>query len=81
MRDVVIAGTADLQAEGQRIMAGLQQSHEAELAQRQATAQAMAASFAQYAQTQQIINSMNRPTFTNCLRVGYQGSMLNCTTY
>jgi hypothetical protein len=77
VRDVVVAGAAELQVEGQKIMAGLLQSHEAELAQRQAAAQAMAASFAQYAQTQQIINSMNRPVFTNCSEMG---NMLNCTT-
>jgi hypothetical protein len=80
VRDVVISGTTELQVEGQRIMAGLQQSHEAELAQRQAAAQAMAASFAQYAQTQQIINNINRPVFTNCFRMGYQDSMLTCMT-
>ena len=61
VRDVTIAGTAELQAQGQRISAGLQQSHEAELAQRQAAAQATAAALAQYSQTQQIINNMNRP--------------------
>jgi hypothetical protein len=65
VRDSVIAGTAELQAEGRRITSELQQSHEAELAQRQAAAQAAAAAFAQYAQTQQIIANMNRPV--NCI--------------
>jgi len=64
-RDAVIAGTAELQAESRRITSELQQSHEAELAQRQAAAQATAAALAHYAQTQQIINNINRPV--NCL--------------
>jgi hypothetical protein len=64
VRDAVIAGNVELQAEGQRITAALQQSHEAELARRQAAAQAAAAAFAQYAQTQQIISRMNQPV--NC---------------
>jgi hypothetical protein len=80
-RDIGIAEQAEMQAEARRITSELQQSHEAELAQRQAAAQSAAAALAQYAQTQQIINNMNRPTFTNCLRIGPQGSMLNCTTY
>jgi hypothetical protein len=77
----VFEAQAQLVAEARRIEAGLEQSHEAELAQRQAAAQAAAAALAQYAQTQQIIANMNRPTFTNCLRMGYQGNMLNCTTW
>jgi hypothetical protein len=81
VRDAAIAGNAEAQAESQRIVAGLQQSHEAELAQRQTAAQAAADALARYAQTQQIIANMNRPVFTNCLRMGYQGNMLNCTTY
>jgi hypothetical protein len=68
VRDALIAGTAEAQAEAQRIVAGLQQSHEAELAQRQAAAQAAAATFAQYAQTQQIMSNMNRPV--NCITTG-----------
>jgi hypothetical protein len=80
VRDAIIAGTAELQAEGRRITSELQQSHEAELAQRQAAAQAATAALAQYAQTQQIIANMNRPVFTNCLRMGYQDSMLTCMT-
>jgi hypothetical protein len=67
-RDAIIAGTAELQAEGRRITSELQQSHEAELAQRQAAAQAAAAALAQYAQTQQIISNMNRPV--NCITMG-----------
>jgi hypothetical protein len=81
VRDLAIEGRSELTAEAQRVTAELQQSHEAELAQRQAAAQAATAALAQYAQTQQIIANMNRPTFTNCLRMGYQGNMLNCTTW
>jgi hypothetical protein len=80
-RDNVFEAQAELVAEARRIEAGLEQSHEAELAQRQAAAQAATAALAQYAQTQQIIAKMNQPTFTNCLRMGYQGNMLNCTTW
>jgi hypothetical protein len=76
-RDLAIEGRSELTAEAQRITSELQQSHEAELAQRQAAAQAAADAFAQYAQTQQIISNMNRPVFTNCLRTG---NMLNCAT-
>lgn len=52
--------------EGQRMNARLQQSHEAELARRQAAAQA----FAQYMQTQQAINAASRPVITNCTSAG-----------
>jgi hypothetical protein len=47
-----IEGRSELTAEAQRIISELQQSHEAELALRQAAAQAAAAAFAQYAQRQ-----------------------------
>jgi hypothetical protein len=57
VRDATITGTAELQAEERRIVAGLQQTHEAELAQRQAAA----AAFAQYSQTQQVIGDMANP--------------------
>jgi hypothetical protein len=50
-------------AEEQRIFAGLAQKNAAELAQRQAAANAMA----QYFQIEQIINNMNRPVVTNCM--------------
>jgi hypothetical protein len=81
VRDLAIEGRSELTAEAQRITSELQQSHEAELAQRQAAAQAAADALGRYAQTQQIIANMNRPVFTDCLRMGYQGNMLNCTTY
>jgi hypothetical protein len=61
-------------AEGQRIVAGLQQSHEAELDRREAALQSAADAFAQYAQTQQIISSMNRPV--NCITMDIQAGVL-----
>jgi hypothetical protein len=62
-----------LTQESQRITAGLDQSHQAELARRQAAANAMS----QYLQTQQIINNMNRPVVTNCNQFG---NMVNCVS-
>ena len=77
VRDLAIEGRSELTAEAERIATELQQSHQAELAQRQAAAQAAAAALAQYAQTQQIIANMNRPVFTNCFLIS---NMLDCTT-
>ena len=65
---------AALQAEGQRVTAGLERQHESELARRQAAANAMA----QWAQTQQVVNAVNRPVFTNCTGTG---SMVNCISH
>jgi len=62
-RDLAIEGRTELTAELQRITYELQQSHESELARRQAAAQAAAEVSARYAQTQQIINNMHRPVF------------------
>lgn len=59
--------------ESQKIVAGLNRSHEAELTRRQAASAALM----QYYQTQQIINNMNRPVVTNCTAFG---SMANCVT-
>jgi hypothetical protein len=77
VRDLAVEARNELTAEAERITAALQQSHEAELAQRQAAAQAAAAAFAQYAQTQQIINNMNLsnaaaalPHTTRCSWIG-----------
>jgi hypothetical protein len=70
-RDRLIGLQASLEAEQQRIIAGLERSHEAELARRQAATNAIS----QWAQTQQVINAMNRPVFTNCTGMG---SMVNC---
>jgi hypothetical protein len=71
VRDTTIEGSAELQAEARRIVAGLQQSHEAEIAERQRATEALA----QWAQTQQVINAINRPVITNCNAFG---SMVNC---
>lgn len=75
---------AQIATEYQRINAGLQQSHEAEMARRQAAANAMAAYAQQQqiinnmnAQQQQIINNMNRPVVTNC---NAYGNSVNCVT-
>lgn len=70
-RDRLIGLQATLEAEQQRILAGLERSHEAEVARRQAAMNALA----QWAQTQQVINAMNRTVVTNCMGMG---SMVNC---
>jgi hypothetical protein len=80
-RDLVLALQSALQVESQRITAALEASHEAELAQRQEAIQSAGAALQQWSQTQQVISNMNRTTFTNCMRFGYQGNMVNCTTY
>ncbi len=64
---------AELTAEYQRINQGLYQQNQAELAQRQAAANALS----QYVQTQQMINALNRPVITNCTQFGYN---TNCVT-
>ena len=58
----------------QKIQTNLEASHQQELAQRQAAANAML----QYYQNQQLLNAISRPVTTNCNRFG---SMVNCTTY
>jgi hypothetical protein len=73
VRDRAVAQNAELQAEIRRIEAGLQQSHEAELAQRQRAAEALS----QWAQTQQMLNAANRPVITNCNQIG---GMVNCVS-
>ena len=73
-RDRILALQAVLQAEERRIVSGLERSHEAELARRQAAAQAIA----QWAQTQQVINAMNRPVTTNCTNLG--SGIVNCVS-
>jgi hypothetical protein len=59
----------------QRLVAGLQQSHEAELERRQAALQSTADAFGRYAQTQQIISSMNRPV--NCITTNIRRGFSN----
>jgi hypothetical protein len=61
-RDRYATFQAAATAESQRVTANLQQQNEAELARRQAAA----AAFAQWAQTQQAIDAMNRPVTTTC---------------
>lgn len=59
----------------------LDQQHNAEMAQRAATASAIASGLqAQQAavQRQQLINSMNRPVTTNCTRFG---SNMSCSSF
>jgi hypothetical protein len=73
-RDRAAAVQAAIQAISQRIMAGLEREHENEMARRQAAAQA----FAQWAQTQQMINAVNRPVMTNCNAIG---NMVNCFSH
>jgi hypothetical protein len=73
-KENIAAATPKLVAEHQQMMNGLQRSHEAELAQRQAAANAMQ----EYFQNQQMINAMNRPVMTNC--TGF-GNSVNCITH
>ena len=73
-RDRAGATQAAVQAEGQRIGQGLNQEHQAELARRQRAADAMA----QWAQTQQLINAMNRPAPTFYAMPPMTTNSLNC---
>jgi len=61
LQDITHETSRQYSAEAQRIAAGLEQSNEAELARRQAAADA----YLQYQQTQQIINNMNSSVNTN----------------
>jgi hypothetical protein len=81
LREVVNQGDTELAAEGRRILAGLQQAHEEELAQRQAAAQTAIAGLANAAQTWQANVNAMRPVITNCRQWGYQGTMTSCMTY
>jgi hypothetical protein len=60
--------------EGQRIDAGLEQSHEAELARRQAVVQAIA----NFVQTQEAIDDASRPVVTTCNSFGHSAT---CVTH
>lgn len=73
VKEAANEGLAQIATENQRIMAGLNQSHEAELSRRQVAADA----FRQYNQTQQVINSMNRSVNCTSNRVGNQ-TFTNC---
>jgi hypothetical protein len=74
-RDRALAAETAILGEAQQVTAGLEQQHEAELARRQAALDAMARA----AQTQQLINALNRPVMTNCTNLG--SGMVNCTSY
>lgn len=65
---------AKLIAEWSRIQSDLQQSYQAEMQQRAQAAQAVA----NYLQTQQAINAMDRPVYTNCTSFG---NTTNCLTH
>jgi hypothetical protein len=73
-RDRSTETQAALLAEDRSVVSGLQQEHQAEIAQRQRAAEALSA----WAQTQQMINAANRPITTNCNAFG---SMVNCVTH
>lgn len=60
------AYSKELSAEIQHISAGLRQSYQAEVAQRQQALQSVQT----YLQNQQLINSMNRPVYTTCSSFG-----------
>jgi len=72
-RDRATETQAALLAEDRNVVSGLQQEHQAEIAQRQRAAEALAA----WAQTQELINAANRPVITNCNAFG---GMVNCVT-
>ncbi len=64
---------AQLVPEGKRIDADLEQSHEAELARRQAAANAIA----QFVETAAEINALSRPVVTTC---NTYGNSATCVT-
>jgi len=72
-RDRALAAQVEIHSESQRIAGGLEQQHQSELARRQAALNAIS----QWAQTQQMINAMNRPVMTNCTRLG---AFTSCTS-
>jgi len=75
-RQATLDKRAALEAEGRHIMASLEQSHEAELARRQAAIQALGNALAEYGRTQQAIANMNRPVLctTHTIMPGYSSS-------
>jgi len=62
---------AQIQTEDRRVVGELKEEHNAEIAQRQRAAEALAA----WAQTQELINAANRPVITNCSSFG---NTVNC---
>jgi hypothetical protein len=75
-RQATLDNRAAVEAEGRHIMANLEQSHEAELARRQAAIQALGNALAEYGRTQQAIANMNRPVrcTTHTIMPGYSSS-------
>ena len=70
-----------LLAASRRIEAELNASHQQEMAQRAAAAEAFSNTMYQQQllnQNQQMINSVNRPVMTNCTHMGFS---TNCTSY
>jgi hypothetical protein len=72
-RDQATETNAAIRAQDQRVVAGLQHQHRAELAERQRALDSLAA----WAETQQLIDAVNRPVVTNCS--GF-GNMVNCVS-
>lgn len=62
VRDRAVETQAAVEEQEAQIFGQLRQEHQAELAQRQRAAEALAA----WAQTQQLINAANQPVITNC---------------
>ncbi len=73
-KNTAIETNKELTGAWEKIDSQLQQSHMAEIQQRQ---QAFS-NYMQYLQNQQLINSVNRPRTTNCMG---SGNVVNCTTY
>lgn len=73
VKSIVEETRGRLAAEGQRIDANLEQSHEAELARRQAAINAIA----QFAETEIAIAALNRPVVTTC---NAYGNSATCVT-
>jgi uncharacterized membrane protein YcjF (UPF0283 family) len=73
-RDRATELQATLLAEDRSVVSGLNQEHQAEIAQRQRAAEALAA----WAQTQEMINAANRPVITNCNAFG---NNVNCVSH
>jgi hypothetical protein len=72
-KETGVAFKPKIDAEWQKIAGGLERSHEAELAQRQAAAN----SLMQYYQTQEMIDAMNRPQI-NTATCTSMGNTVNC---
>ena len=72
-RDRVAETREAIEAADHQVVAELKEEHQAEIAQRQRAAEALA----QWARTQELINAANRPVVTNCS--GF-GNMVNCVS-